>query len=333
MRLSIKYLLIFSMTLLFSCSQQEEKKVDVLIEPPFTSQLINWSVMNTQGWKNMSFPTWFSKDLIDSNNIKNILIEFTNFNFTDSIVNITDTMPYRTVEINFDKTGSVKKVVMIEYIDGIQLAQHIFSYKLTTDSLGYSTPAVSSNVKYREKSMISFLNTLQELQQYQRLVLEESDSEVLKYVDESSKREIHHYFILDSVNWNVSFIDFHFKPEGKHVFYYGSPTNYISSFSLVNLVEKSMKQNRYYYPSKALKSMEFHTKDFITKRWFSYDSNGFVLSINDSLVSASEEFLHSDIGIVKYQETLPKEINFYSAEDTLRNVPIKRISFGYTITK
>ncbi|PWH84875.1 hypothetical protein [Brumimicrobium oceani] len=333
MKLYAKYLLIFSLALLFSCSEEEVILEKVQVDPPLTSQLVNWSVMNKDGWKNMSFPTWFSKALIDSNNIENIRIGFTNFNFTDSIISITDTMPNRTIEINFDQKGSVIKVTMVEFIDGIQLAQHIFSYQSTTDSLGYSAPAVSSNVKYRQKSMASFLNTIQELQQYQRLVLEESDEKLLKFVDKSSKKGINHYFILDSANWNVSYIDFQFKPEGKHVFYYGSPKDYTSSFSLENLVEKSKKETREYYPSKVLKRQEFHTNDFITKRWFNYDLDGVLTGFNDSLISASDEFLHSDIGIIKYQENLPKEINFYSAEDTLRKTPIKRIGFEYSITK
>jgi len=196
--------------------------------------------------------------------------------------------------------------------------------------LGYSTPAVSSNVKYREKSMISFLNTLQELQQYQRLVLEESTESLLTFVDKSSKNEIYHYFILDTANWNVSYIDHQFHPNGKHIFYFGSPKNYTSSFSVVNLVEKSRKQKRIYYPSKVLKSQHFYTKDFITKRWFDYDSSGVLIGINDSLVSASDEFLHSEIAIIKYKENqLPKEINFYNVEDTLKSTPIKRINFKY----
>ena len=331
MKFCIKYLLIILITLFYSCSPELVKKEEVQIEPPLASQLINWSAMNAQGWKNMSFPTWFSKDLIDSNNIQTIVIGFKNFNFTDSIANITDTMPYKTFEINFDKKGIVTEVIMAEFIDGIQLAQHFFSYKSTIDSLGYSTPSVSSNVRYRQKSVISFLNTIQELQQYQRLVLQESDKKLLKYLDKSSRKEIYHYFILDSANWNVSYIDYNFNPDGNDMFYYGSPKEYTSSFSLVNLVEKSMKQSRVYYPSKALKNQQFHTKDFTTGRWFNYDTEGVLLSMKDSLVSASGEFLHSDIGVVKYKNGLPKELNFYTTEDTLSKSPSKRISFKYSI--
>lgn len=333
MKICLIVMLIFSVASLSSCTEEKVvEKVDYF-EPPFTSQLINWSAMNNSGWKNMSFPSWFSKALIDSNNIKQIKIGFTNFNFTDSIVSFTDTMPHKIVDIIFDDKGSVKKVTMSEFIDGIQLAQHIFSYNVSADSLGYSTPAVSSNVKYREKGVLSLLNTMQELQQYQRLVLQASENKLLTYVDKSIKNEVYHYFILDSTNWNVSYIDHEFKSDGKNIFYYGSPTNYTSSFTLRNLVEKSMKQKRFYYPSKVLKSQHFYTKDFITKRWYNYNENGLLTGVNDSLVTAGNEFLHNELGVVKYDNNLAKEINFYSAEDTLKKVPVKRVSFTYTIKK
>lgn len=331
MKFRLVYLLLLSFTFLFSCSEQEEVKVVENIEPPFKKQLVNWSVLNSQGWKNMSFPNWFSKELIDSNDIESVFIGFTNFNFTDSIINITDTMPHRTVEINFKKDGSVEKIELSDFINGIQLAQHIFSYQSTTDSLGYSAPAISSNLKYREKSMISLFTTLQELQQYHRLVLEKADSDLISYLDKSSKREVTHYFILDSTNWNVSYIDYHFKSQGKNIFYYGSPTQYNSSFTVKNLVEKSMLQTRVYSPSNVLKSQHFHNKDFITKRSYSYDNEGLMVEMTDSLVTSGGEFLHSEVAVIQYKETLPKTIRFFSAEDTLRNVPIKRISFEYII--
>lgn len=337
MKFHLAYLLLLPFIFLISCSEQEKSKEAERIEPPFKKQLVNWSVMNTQGWKDMSFPTWFSKELIDSNDIKSVFIGFTNFNFTDSIVNITDTMPHRTVEINFDKKGSVEKITISDFISGIQLAQHIFSYKSTTDSLGYSPPAISSNVKYREKSMLSLLNTLQELQQYQRLVLQEAKSDLISYVDKSSNKEIMHHFILDSANWNVSYIDQHFNQiakgsQGDNVFYYGSPTNYRSSFTVKNLVEKSMKQTRDYFPSKALKNQYFHNKDFITKRNYKYDIEGLLVGLEDSLVTSSNEFLHSEFAVIRYNESLPKTISFFNAEDSLMKTPVKRISLEYLIT-
>ncbi|WP_107040221.1 hypothetical protein [Brumimicrobium mesophilum] len=327
-------LLLISCAFIVSCSDQEQVKiVNDKIEPPFKKQILDWSVMNAQGWKNMSFPTWFSKELIDSNNIESVFIGFTNFNFTDSILNMTDTLPHRTVEIQFGKFGSVDKVELSDYINGILLAQHIFSYKFTTDSLGYSTPAISSNVKYREKSMISLLTTLQELQQYHRLVLQESNSDLITYIDKSNKNGIAHYFILDSANWNVSYIDQNLKSEKNNIFYFGSPTNYSSSFSVKNLVEKTMKQTREYYVSNALKNQYFYSKDFITKRSYHYDNEGMLIEMNDSLVTSSNEFLHAEYAKIHYNNSLPKSITFFNEEDSLMKTPIKRIGFDYSITK
>lgn len=329
MKLRLKNLLFVPFIFLISCTEQEISEEVDIIEPPLKKQLVDWSVMNADGWKNMSFPTWFSKELIDSNAINSVFIGFTNFNFTDSLVNITDTLPHRTVEINFDKEGSVEDITLVDFINGIQLAQHIFSYKSSTDSLGYSPSVVSSNVKYREKSMLSLLNTLQELQQYQRLIFKESNDDLISYVDKSSKKEVIHYFILDSANWNVSYIDQHFKSQGNNIFYYGSPANYQSSFTVKNLVEKSMKQTRSYFPSNAVKSQYFHNKDFITKRSYIYDDLGLLIGLNDSLVTSSNEYLHSEFAVIDYLEELPKKISFFNVEDTLMKTPIKRISFTY----
>ncbi|RFC55916.1 hypothetical protein [Brumimicrobium aurantiacum] len=312
----------------YSCEEEAVEVEKTIPEPPNVPQLINWSAMNSQGWKNMSFPNWFSKTLIDSNKIERVSIEFTNLNMTDSLFHITDTMPNRLIDVDFDTKGNVKKVFITEFIDGVKLTEHIFSYKNEIDSIGYSAPAVSSNVKYRKKSMISFLNTIQELQQYERLVVEENkDTSVLKFIDMSSNDKIEHYFLLDSSFWNVSYIDHHFEAKGENLFYYGAPQTYTSSFKLENLVEKTMKQSKNYYNNGALKNQSFYDNDFITKRSFFYDSVGIVKQFTDSLTSGENYFLHSENGFVSYNKNLPMEINYHPAEDSLLNSPIKKVKF------
>src|SRR5690554_2991252 len=96
--------------LISSCISEVKTPKPAPKTPPLRPQLVNWSEMNSSGWRNMSFPTWFSPALIDSNSIKNIKVSFTNFNFTDSIVNITDTLPHKTIEINFSKNGQIKEL-------------------------------------------------------------------------------------------------------------------------------------------------------------------------------------------------------------------------------
>jgi|SRR5690554_220585 len=330
----IKYITysLITLLLLFAACQNKKKSKAIAEEiPPYYPQLVNWSVMNKTGWTNMSFPIWFSPAFIDSLDIEYIEMDFTTFNFTDSSMSVSDTLPYRKVYIDFRPNGEVKKVVMKEMSAGIKIAEFIFSYKSSLDAFGHSPPAISSNVKYREKSIISLFNTFQELQQYKRMVLIESDSTFLSYLDKSSLEETHHYFILDSNYWNVSFIDKEYTPEGKNVFYYGSPKDFTSSFSLINLVEKSMKEERSFYPTKTLKSQSFYTNEFVTKRCFNYDSQGLCLGFNDSLITTSNVFLHLEKGVIKYVNDLPKSLSYYNEEDSLMAKPVKRVQLNYKV--
>ena len=333
MKKHITYQLIALLFILVACKNEEKTDVPKEHIPPLHEQLVNWSVMNKSGWKDMSFPVWFSPAFIDSLDVEHIEIEFTNFNFTDSILNVSDTLPYRRIFIDFNPNGEVKKVVMKEMVAGIKIAEYIFSYKAPLDAMGYSPPAVSSNVKYRDKSIISFFSTIQELQQYQRLVLVEADSSYLSYLDKSSTTEIHHYFILDSAYWNVSFIDQEYAPQGKNIFYYGSPRDYTTSFSLINLVEKSLKEERSFYPTKTLKSQSFYANEFVTKRNFNYNSIGLCIGFDDSLMTTSADFLHLEKGIIEYKNNLPRTISFYNEEDSLMSTPVNRVKLTYLIKK
>ncbi|HLW29945.1 MAG TPA: hypothetical protein VKX29_03745 [Brumimicrobium sp.] len=329
----ITYNIIVLLFLFSACQNKDAEEVIVTENPPHLKQLVNWSTMNKRGWSNMSFPIWFSRDHIDSLDIERIELDFTNFNFTDSSLSVSDTLPYRKIFIDFRSNGEVKKVVIHEMSAGIKIAEFIFSYKAPLDSFGYSSPAISSNVKYRTKSMLSLFSTFQELQQYKRLVLIDSDTNFLSYLDKSSLEETHHYFILDSAYWNVSFIDKEYTPEGKNVFYYGSPSEYISSFALVNLVEKTMKEERSFYPTKILKSQSFYANEFITKRFYTYDSIGKCIGFNDSLVTTSNDFLHLEKGVIEYKNNYPKSLHYYNEEDTLMISPIKRIKLNYQFKK
>lgn len=312
-----------------SC-KSEETEIKTKRIPPNYPQLVNWSEMNEKGWENMSFPIWFSRDQIDSLAIEKIGLEFINYNLTDTTLQITDTLPYQLIAVNFKDNGTVKDVIIKEFSTGIEIAKNSFNYKTTTDKYGYASPNISSDIKYGGKNILSFVNTLQELQQFQRLVLKEKDSTLLEYLDKSSSKKNHHYFILDSTNWNVSYIDQHFNAHENNVFYFGSPKHFIASFSLKNLVEKTKKEERSFYSSGTLKDQYFHNDGFITKRHYKYDTLGLCTGFLDSLVTKSDEFLHVEKGIIRYNHNIPKSVGIYNEEDTLMIDPIRRIQFTYT---
>src|SRR5690554_7312132 len=98
---------------------------------------------------------------------------------------------------------------MKEMSSGVEIGEFIFSYQAHMDSFGYSAPAVSSNVKYRKSSMLSLFNTFQELQQYQRLVLVESDSSFLNYLEDRKSTR------LNSSHVRISYAVFCLKKKKK----------------------------------------------------------------------------------------------------------------------
>lgn len=328
MKKGIIYILLF--VLILSACKTKEPEIEVEKIPTNTSQLVNWSVMNEKGWENMSFPIWFSVGQVDSLNIEKIGLEFTSYTYTDTNLQITDTLPYQLIDIKFKENGTVNEVTIKEFSTGIEIAKNSFNYKVSPDRYGYSSPNASSDIKYGGKNILSFVNSLQELQQYQRLVLEEKDSLILKYLDKSSNSKIYHYFILDSNNWNVSFIDQNFKAQGKNIFYFGSPRHFVASFSLSNLVEKTKKEERNFYSTGTLKNQSFYNEDFITKRYYKYDSLGLCIGFLDSLITTGDEFLHLEKGVIKYNHNLPKSVGVYNEEDTLMIDPIKLVQFSYT---
>lgn len=324
---------ILMLLLFLSSCESKEKEIETEKIPPNHPQLVNWSMMNEKGWENMSFPTWFTINQIDSLGIEKIGLKFTSYTYTDTNLQITDTLPYQLIAIDFKENGAVRSVIIKEFSSGIEIAKNSFNYKSAPDEYGYSSPNASSDIKYGGKNILSFVNTLQELQQYQRLVLEKKDSTLLKYLDKSSSQKIHHYFILDSVNWNVSYIDQNFKSQGKDIFYFGSPKHFVASFSLKNLVEKTKKEERIFYSTGTLRDQYFHNDDFITKRFYEYDSLGLCIGFLDSLITKGGEFLHLEKGVIKYKHTIPKSVGIYNEEDTLMIDPIRRIQFSYTYKK
>jgi hypothetical protein len=313
----------------FSCTNKEE--VDETKKPAIVvkEQLINWRVFNKKGFNNMSFPVWFSPALIDSNNIESLTLSYSNFNFTDSSLNVADTLPNRKMEIQFDRKGYVSNVKLDEFLTGIHLGYHSFTYPHSTDSLGYCAPVISSQMNFGKKGVFSMFSTIKELQQFNRLVQVSRDSSVITYEDKNNQDIKHHYFIIDSSKWDVSFIDNRYDPVGKDIFYYGDPAHYKAAFKLQNLVEKTKLEKVFINSIGLLKQQNFYKNDFVTKRYYEYSQNGYCVGYSDSLMTDSYDFIHTEQAVVHYLNNIPNKIEFYNAEDTLKMHPIRRIKISY----
>lgn len=329
MKAIIHFVLFTAFLLLSSCQNKSKIDPEESSFPKEKKQLVNWEKMNDFEWKNQSFPLWFDAYLIDSLEIKKIQLDFLSYTVSDTLIEFSDTLPYRKKNIVFKENGEVKEIVNTEYNAAIKISETKFTYPSKKDEVGYSLPIVNNTINFGEGRLRNQLNSIEDLQQFQRLLFRERKDEFLHFIDENDENRTAHYFIIDSTKWNVSYLDLQFKPEGKDVFYYGSPMHYTSAFSLANMVEKSMKIEQERYPNDVIKSQVFYIKDFKTIRNFNYDEKGNCTGFTDSLKTIADIFLHLEIGIINYENDLPIHVSFYNEEDINFLSPIKKIRFSY----
>lgn len=325
----INWIFLLCLISLVACKERTDEEVITTVPPISENTLVNWSFMNDSGWKNLSFPLWFNSEEIDSLDISTIEMSFSSFQTTDTIIVSTDTLPYQVLQFNFAKNGNLKEMIWKEFDTGINIEENRISYTKEPDDFGYSLPNITTTSSYRKDNQIAWVDLLQDLQQYKRLELVESDSSFLKYIDRNDVHKEEHYFILNKAYWNVTYIDQNIQSTNKKLFYYGSPINYISAFSVENLVEKTKHEGKTYFENKVLKNQSFYTQDFITKRSYDYDSTGLCVGFNDSLTTNDQQFIHLTNAVINYNELKPKEIVFYNEEDDLQEHPIRHIRFKY----
>ncbi|MBW7868340.1 MAG: hypothetical protein H3C31_08475 [Brumimicrobium sp.] len=312
------------------CQENHKKKKIKEITPPVTEQLIDWGSFNENNLNNISFPIWFSPTLVDSLKIQDIEVSFSNFNQTDTLLSVVDTLPYQKIKFAFDKSGFIEKISISELNMGKVIATHHFLYHKKVDEDGYSIPEVNSKIEYKNKKRnpVSYLSTLEDLQQYRRLVLENRDSTYIAYLD--GNRDIYHYFITDSSKWNVTFIDKVLQPEADDIIYFGCPKNFISSFSIQNLVERVMFLEQSYYSNDLIKSQRFYTDGFYTKKDFNYNEDGLITGFTDSLYANDNTFIHAEQADIIYNQLLPKSLSYYSEDDGSSKRLIKVLHFNYS---
>lgn len=321
--------LLFIFALLSSCQNEKENNWKNLDSPPSKNQLVKWEKINKFEWKNLSFPLWFDAELISLKEIKKIELDFITYNFTDTQSFYVDTLPYRKRIMIFKKNGEVEKVINTEYNAAIKISETTFTYPIDVNEIGYSLPIVSNKINFGKNKLRSQLNTMEELQQFQRLLLVENHEDYYRFIDENDIRKKSHYFIVDSSKWNVTYIDQKFRPQGIDIYYYGTPTRYTSAFSLTNMVEKSMRIDQEKYANGVIKSQSFYEKDFITHRSFDFDVEGNCTGFTDSLSTIDNVFIHLEKGVVHYQNGLPNHLLVYNEEDDSLISPIKKITFSY----
>jgi hypothetical protein len=316
-----------------------ERKTNVKIKqsiPLEVDNLINWEYFNDAGRHNVSFPLWFNEEVVLTDSISTV--EMSVYRFQENQGNkklLKDTFPDETWRFTFNADGFAETVVLREFAEAIPIAIHEFEYKSNPDSLGFSSPIVSTRYLFKrnKSSLQGIFDQVEDLKVFNRLVFNKQDSIGIYYENALSTLGEKHVFLKDSSTWNVRFIDQNFKANGKNYYYYGLPKSYVESFKLDNLVEKTTFQRREYYPNQVICKQEFHSGGFYHLRTFNYDSTGWCLNLQDSIYSDSKEFVYAEKTAIEYNEdNLPKGLYVYALSDTSKRTPKKRYEISYSPT-
>ena len=323
----------FSLLLLVGCAAEDSKKEVEISQPLKMDQLVNWTFFNEEAFHNISFPIWFSNDIIKTDSISDINISIYRFQENQNTELPKDTFPDEIWRFAFNKEGWVKEVVLEEYSEAILIAEHQFDYKENPDSLGYSSPNVSTKYLFKENqnSIQGIFDQVEDLKVFDRLVFESMDSIAITYKNALSTLKEKHVFITDTNSWNVHFIDEHFKANGTYLYYFGYPNHYYESFKLNNLVDKTLKQRKTFYENGVIKILEHHDGGFYSARNFIYDEEGLCTTFKDSIFSSGEEFVNAERSIIKFKKhQLPQQVLVYAMDDTLKKNQKSKYEFSYS---
>lgn len=149
---SRRFLFQFSFILLtvVACTPEPSNKKVEVSEPPIASELVNWSSFNDAGFHNISFPTWFNSDIVKADSIVQLNLAIYRFQENQNTRMPKDTFPDEIWKFNFNSEGWVKQVTLEEYSQAILIAEHVFDYKRSPDSLVHSSPTVSTKYLFKE---------------------------------------------------------------------------------------------------------------------------------------------------------------------------------------
>ncbi len=332
--ISKRFVFRFSLFLLIigGCTQERSQKKVEVSEPPIVSELVNWTSFNDEGFHNISFPNWFNKDIVQSDSIAKLSLAIYRFQENQNNKMPKDTFPDEIWKFIFDSEGWVKQVTLEEYSQAIQIAEHVFDYKKSPDSLGYSPPTISTKYLFKENqnSIQGIFDQVEDLKVFDRLIFDNMDSISISYKNALSTLSEKHIYITDSSLWNVHFIDEHFQANGSYLYHYGSPRNYSQSFKLIDLVDKTLEQRRYYYGNGIIKIQEQYEGGFYKARSFIYAEDGTCEMFKDSVFSESEEFVNAERSSINHNSFgLPESVHVFAMSDTLNKNQKRKYEFSY----
>lgn len=257
------------------CDQSTDEVVSERLSTPKTDKnLFTTRYILDQNFEELSFSNWFNKDVIESNNIKQIQIHEVNPN---RVIDGLDSLLLNdTYSFSFSESGWVTSFTHLDYHDAVLLTEEMFNYKNPPDTLGFSQPTVNWSKKNKKYETIQGLvGVLELLSKYNKYTKTHQDSSLVIFQNELHPNRELEVYILDSTKWNVVAVDQIIKDFGLDFIHYGTPIKPVQSYRLENMVEKTdWTLFNYINNSEFLKQITVQNKFTFTEHNMYYDSLG-----------------------------------------------------------
>ena len=328
-RLIFCYVLFCLILPISSCDSEEKNNLTAVSNlPDYNKNFFTSAYLINQSFYSISFPNWFNATMIDNNAIASLKIVFfqVSTDFEDSLQITSD------VEFNFEKDGRVSKMISQQYYEGVSLGKETFKYNESPDNYGYSLPIISPRKSFINKHKKDLLlDMVIELEAYDRLEKIESNEKNIMFKNTLRSNEDLYVFILDTLYWNVVYVDELIKKTGPNTtFCYGNPKQPVECFQLNNLVEKTnLKSTVFYdagYPKRTVKKVGAFNH---IKRYF-YDSVGRFDYTLENIFASNGTYIEQKKYSIEYNnDDLPVNFLVFSGVDSLNLKQQTKFEFTY----
>ncbi|MBL4861781.1 MAG: hypothetical protein JKY09_02030 [Crocinitomicaceae bacterium] len=243
-----------------------EKKLKKLPQQRF---LINMEHYFSDAEFEASFPVWFDDSVVRQHRIKRITRRALPSKANEN------SLPKEIKEYEFDESGELVKMRVSQYYENMIVGDVTFNYVDIKDEMGYALVEIDD-----EKSLVEESG----LYNYKLYKKEKYTEKYLVYLNETTGNYL--FYMLNEKNWGSLSVDSILQPTPEDIIVFGNPLHPIKKYQVYNTVNESNVVNMEYMKNgDRILNISFEKYPFYTKRYITYDKNGYCAGYVDSTFS------------------------------------------------
>jgi hypothetical protein len=275
---------------ILACSKKEES-TDAYEKLEYKKQFINPLHFRDEFEKELSFPIWFSSELIRKNKIKKIIRRI----YPQDLENNYDLKQLKTIlpiqkrEYYFNSNGFLDRIVLISYYDDRVISREAYQYEGNMSADGYRMCKLTHKTNHVENEE---LFSLESEPTNQQSLIQNRIASNYKFNAYSIENNSTLFTVKKSNYWGPLSIDSIVKPASKDWIIHGKYKKPHKRYSVQNKVIESNVHSYLYSKNGLLISRNYTEYPFDRKRTFLYSSDSNWKGFVDSTFS-EDQFISS----------------------------------------